>query len=168
VTKTAGETAWDSESGNILDCRSREVFHSWFSCRTLSHRHTDTTPKAMTLPAPRRVVPKQVISTAVEGDAIKCARESGPARLLRALFLLDLATVPAYTASTMERTELTAELEAALAEQKRCMGGVDAPGCVIAARRVSELRALLRNDPAFIRHLARVMAAAPRVRGPRR
>ena len=47
--------------------------------------------------------------------------------------MLDLATVPAYTASSMERMELIAELDAALAEQKRCMGGVDAPGCVIAA-----------------------------------
>jgi hypothetical protein len=62
----------------------------------------------------------------------------------------------------VEITQLIAELDAALTEQKRCMGGIDQPGCVIAARRVTELREMLRNDAAFISHLADVMAAEPR------
>jgi hypothetical protein len=68
----------------------------------------------------------------------------------------------------MDREKLTAELRAALAEQRRCMGGVDPATCVAAARRVTEIRELLRDDPAFIDHLARVMAAPPRPRRPRR
>lgn len=62
----------------------------------------------------------------------------------------------------MDREKLMAELDGALAEQKRCMGGVDPAACVAAARRVTELRARLRDDPAFIVHLADVMAAPPR------
>jgi hypothetical protein len=66
----------------------------------------------------------------------------------------------------MDREQLIAELEAAVTEQRRCMGGVDSLGCVTAARRVIELRALLRDDPAFLSHLASGMAAPPRERRP--
>jgi hypothetical protein len=45
-------------------------------------------------------------------------------------FLLDLATISVYSASSMERTELIAELEAAVTEQKRCLGGVYAARAV--------------------------------------
>ena len=65
-----------------------------------------------------------------------------------------------------DRKKLVAELDAAVIEQSRCMGGVDPVGCVIAARRVSELRAALRDDPSFVTHLAGVISAPPRV--PRR
>ncbi len=65
----------------------------------------------------------------------------------------------------MDREHLIIEPEAAVTEQRRCMGGVDSLGCVTAARRVTELRALLRNDPAFLSHLACVMAVSPRERG---
>lgn len=80
-------------------------------------------------------------------------------------FLLDFVATWVYTAD-VERAQLIADLETAIADQRRCMGGVDPAGCVTAARRVTQLRAMLRNDPAFISHLAVVMAA-PR-RAPRR
>jgi hypothetical protein len=69
----------------------------------------------------------------------------------------------------MKRTQLIAELEAAIAEQKRCMGGVDPAGCVAAARRVGELRNLLRDDSEMFPHFQKVLdAPQPARRRPRR
>jgi hypothetical protein len=56
-----------------------------------------------------------------------------------------------------ERDALVAELEAAKAEQRRCMGGVDQEGCVAACRRITELRNALRNDKTLTEHFAHVL-----------
>jgi hypothetical protein len=58
----------------------------------------------------------------------------------------------------MERTLLITDLEAAIAEQRRCQGA-DPVGCLTAARRVIELRAQLRDDTAFLSHLLAVISA---------
>lgn len=95
-----------------------------------------------------------------------CARATRPCRRVRAsAFMLDLLSISLYTAD-VDRGQLIADLEGAIAEQRRCMGGVDPAACVTAARRVTELRAMLRNDPAFLSHLMSVMATPLRV--PRR
>jgi hypothetical protein len=64
---------------------------------------------------------------------------------------------------TTQREALTAELDAAKLEMRRCMGGVDPAGCVAAAERVSVLRLQLRDNTAMFAHFARVMAAPKRV-----
>ena len=43
----------------------------------------------------------------------------------------------------MEKQTIKQELISAIFEMKRCMGGIDASGCVAAARKVSELRIAL-------------------------
>jgi hypothetical protein len=58
----------------------------------------------------------------------------------------------------MERDKLIAELEAAKAEQRRCMGGVDQDGCIAASKRITELRNALRDDAGLTAHFAHVLA----------
>ena len=57
----------------------------------------------------------------------------------------------------MDRPALTTELEAAVLEQNRCMGGVDPAGCIAAARQVTALRNALRDNTAMQEHLSRVL-----------
>jgi len=51
-----------------------------------------------------------------------------------------------------------ADLEAAKAQQRRLMGGVDPVGCIEAAKLVTRLRMMLTDDDAMMRHLGQVVA----------
>lgn len=70
--------------------------------------------------------------------------------------------------SSTDRERLIALLEAAKLEQNRCMGGVDPDGCVLASKRVIELRGMLRDDAAIVAHFGKVLAIAPRSKRRRR
>jgi hypothetical protein len=54
----------------------------------------------------------------------------------------------------MDKPYLLAALEAAKTEMARCMGGVDQAGCVAAAKRITELRGLLRDGAEMNAHLS--------------
>ena len=57
----------------------------------------------------------------------------------------------------MDRETLLDKLEAAKAEQRRCMGGVDQDSCVAASKRITELRNALRDDRALTAHFGHVL-----------
>ena len=57
----------------------------------------------------------------------------------------------------IERSVLLQQLEAAQADLRACMGGVNPQGAILAAKRVTALRATLRDTPALIAHLQGVV-----------